>query len=120
MPRQEPLTAQIARLKAVKQEAIAKKKECAKGLKAAQKKLKKVKSALGQLSDEDLNQAVADRRAAAARVACGKSGGPALKHGRTSLAWKPTESAHSLNRALSVLGSQKITRFRMQSKLRQV
>ena len=47
MPRQEPLTAQIARLKAVKQEAIAKKKECAKGLKAAQKKLKKVKSCVG-------------------------------------------------------------------------
>ena len=73
MPRQEPLTAQIARLKAVKQEAIAKKKECAKGLKAAQKKLKKVKSALGQLSDEDLNQAVADRRAVAARVAAAKA-----------------------------------------------
>ena len=73
MPPHEPLTAQIARLKAVKQEAIAKKKECAKSLKAAQKKLKKVKSALGQLSDEDLNQAVADRRAAAARVAAAKA-----------------------------------------------
>ena len=59
------LSTRIARLKAVKQQALAKKKEMAKELKAAQKKLKKVKGALSLLSDEDLNQAVADRQAAA-------------------------------------------------------
>jgi len=59
----------IARLKAVKQQALAKKKEMAKELKAAQKKLKKVKGALSLLSDEDLNQAVADRQAAAKAAA---------------------------------------------------
>ena len=52
------LSTRIARLKAVKQQALAKKKEMAKELKAAQKKLKKVKGALSLLSDEDLNQAV--------------------------------------------------------------
>ena len=41
----------------------------AKELKAAQKKLKKVKGALSLLSDEDLNQAVADRQAAAKAAA---------------------------------------------------
>lgn len=60
-----PLTTRIQRLKAVKQEALMKKKETAKLLKAASKKLKKVKSALSQLSDQDLAQAVAERTAAA-------------------------------------------------------
>ena len=59
------LSTRIARLKAVKQQALAKKKDAAKCLRAAQKKLKKVKSALNLLSDEDLHQAVADRQAAA-------------------------------------------------------
>jgi hypothetical protein len=45
------LSTRIARLKAVKQQALAKKKEIAKELKAAQKKLKKVKGALSLLSD---------------------------------------------------------------------
>lgn len=63
------LSTRIARLKAVKQQALAKKKEMAKELKAAQKKLKKVKGALSLLSDEDLNQAVADRQAAAKAAA---------------------------------------------------
>lgn len=63
------LSTRIARLKAVKQEALAKKKLMAKELKAAQKKLKKVKGALSLLSDEDLNQAVRDRQAAAKAAA---------------------------------------------------
>ena len=53
----------------MKQQALAKKKEAAKSLKAAQKKLKKVKGALNLLSDEDLNQAVVDRQAAAKAAA---------------------------------------------------
>ena len=57
------LTTRIARLKAVKQEALAKKKATAKSLKAAQKKLKKGKAALTMLSDEDLMHAVTERQA---------------------------------------------------------
>ena len=63
------LTTRIARLKAVKQEALAKKKATAKSLKAAQKKLKKVKAALTMLSDEDLTHAVTERQAAAKAAA---------------------------------------------------
>ncbi|CAJ1344334.1 unnamed protein product, partial [Effrenium voratum] len=67
--RQIALTTRIARLKAVKQEALAKKKATAKSLKAAQKKLKKVKAALTMLSDEDLTHAVTERQAAAKAAA---------------------------------------------------
>ncbi|CAJ1458954.1 unnamed protein product [Effrenium voratum] len=63
------LTTRIARLKAVKQEALAKKKATAKSLKVAQKKLKKVKAALTMLSDEDLTHAVTERQAAAKAAA---------------------------------------------------
>lgn len=74
------LSTRIERLKALKQHALAQKKETAKALKATQKKMRKVHKALSKLSDDDLSHAVQQRAAAKAAAKAAARAAPAPPH----------------------------------------